>query len=116
MVAAKNDPLADSASTDLSLDMLPGESVEQARSRQDSYNTLSLPPDADQLHNQQAAALNPTTPPASATTKTTVAKPVNAPPKDAAAKDTEAPLPVTQLSQIIPVRAPIANPYDILNR
>jgi hypothetical protein len=114
MIAAEKDPLADTSSQDLNLDMLPGETVEQAKERQDTNTTLELPlpMSADELHKQQAVKLSVAgvapgaQPAASAATKI---KPV---PSD----DSDAPIPVNKEPQINPVRAPIANPFDILNR
>jgi hypothetical protein len=109
MVAAEKDPLMDKSSYDLTLDILPGETPEQAREHQENNSKLELPeaPDADQLHREQAAALTPL-----GATKTVSLAPVVKP----APIDFDAPLPVNKIPPISPVRGPIANPYDILNR
>jgi len=111
-IAAKNDPLADPAMSDLTLDVLPDESIEHAREHQDNYNAMQLPEpmDADQLHKTQAASL--AAPNAQNAAKTPPAPPVPAAPIE----DPEAPTPVSKLPQINPVHAPIANPFDILDR
>jgi len=112
MVAAGKDPLMDSGTSDLSLDILPGESIEHARAHQDDETKLELPlpMDATQLHNAQAAALTVSGP-----TKVDQ-KPAAAPQKAIPVDDQDAPLPVSKTPPITPVRAPIANPFDILNR
>ncbi len=72
--------------------------------------------DADQLHKQQAATLsvNGTSPVAKTATATTATtKPVKVVDP---MEDPEAPIPVNRQPQINPVRAPIASPFDILNR
>ncbi len=117
MVSAGKNPPTDTNIPDLTLDILPGESIEQARAHQDSNNSLELPlaMDADQLHKEQAAALSvPTVPGVPKTTQT--AKPAPAPVKTVPINDEDAPMPVSKSIQINPVRAPIAKPYDILNR
>jgi hypothetical protein len=112
MVAAEKDPLTDTSALDLSLDTLPGETVEQARAhRQNNSNLeLPLPMDVDQLHKEQAATLSVPGAPKTAQTATP------APVKTVPTEDPDAPLPVNKALQINPVHAPIANPYDILNR
>ena len=108
MIAADKNP----ETLDLSLDVLPGESVEHARDHQDNNTLLTLPmaPDADQLHRAQAVAFAPqgTAPPATAPTSVT--------PKAVLVNPADAPVPVSQAPVINPERAPIANPYDILDR
>jgi hypothetical protein len=112
LVAAERNPLTDASAPDLTLDLLPGESIEKAKARQDDNNMLELPlpMDADQLHKKQAAALS--VPGAPKTAQPPTPAPVKAVPID----DENAPLPVSKEPQINPVRSPIANPYDILNR
>jgi hypothetical protein len=114
MVAAKKDPLTDMSSSDLTLDILPGESIEQARAHQGNNSKLELPlpMDAGQLHNQQAAPSTVPGAPNAAKTAKTAPAPVNAVPIE----DPNAPEPVSKSPQINPVRAPIASPFDILNR
>ncbi len=115
MVSAKKD-LSDPDLSDLTLDTLPGETADQARARIEMNQDPHLPVlmDADELHREQAATLSPAGMkqlPAALTTGTAtppVAQPV--PQVD------EAPMPVSKMQQINPVRAPIANPYDYLNR
>lgn len=111
MIAAKKDPLMDISSSDLTLDVLPGETIEQARVHQNNNTKLelALPMNAEQLHNQQPA---PSTVPSAPKTAKTPPAPVNAAPIE----DPNAPEPVSKSPQITPVRAPIANPFDILNR
>ena len=115
MTAEKKDPLADMSSADLTLDILPGESIEKARAHQDNFKAeLALPMDADQLHRQQAATTKPATVAKAATDKP--AQPTPPPDPTKPADDPDAPTPVSQVPQINPVRAPIANPFDILRR
>jgi len=112
MIAAKKNPLQDLSSSDLTLDILPGESIEQARAHQDNNTKLELPlpMDANQLRKEQAAALS--VPSLQNTSQTTTPTPV----KPVPINDEDAPLPVSKTPPINPVRAPIANPFDILNR
>jgi hypothetical protein len=116
MVAAERDPLADPSTSDLTLDVLPEESIDHARAHQDNYNDvdqLPAPMDAAQLHKEQSASLQ--VPGASNPAKAASANAV--PPKATpVTEDPEAPMPVSTVPQITPVRAPIANPFDILNR
>jgi hypothetical protein len=114
MIAAEKDPLADASTPDLSLDILPGETPEQAKERE-SNNTkleLPLPMDANQLHKEQAAKLSVQGLPTTTQTTTAATTPVKAVP----IVDPEAPIPVSKTQQINPVRTPVANPFDILNR
>jgi hypothetical protein len=116
MIAAEKDPLANPTPTDpdLSLDLLPGETPEQAKEREDNNTKLELPlpMDETQLHRQQTATLSvPGTPSitqTSAATTTTV--------KTTPLEDPEAPIPISKEPQINPVRPAIANPFDILHR
>ena len=113
MIAAEKNPLTDTSAPDLTLDVLPGESIEHAKAHQDNNTTLlelPLPMDANQLHKAQALALSVPSLPNTAQT------PAPAPVKAVPINDEDAPLPVSKIPQINPVRAPIANPYDILNR
>ena len=114
MVAAEKDPLMDPSATDLTLDVLPGESVEQAREEEADRSKLELPEamDANQLHKSEAAALS--APSAQNTSQTPAPAPVAA--KAVPVNEEDAPLPVSKEPPINPVRSPIANPYDILNR
>jgi hypothetical protein len=114
MVAAKKDPLMNMSSSDLTLDILPGETIAQARTHQDNNNKLELPVpmDAGQMHKQQAANASLPGAPKAAQTAANVPPPVNAAPVE----DPSAPLPVSKTPQISPVRSPIASPYDILDR
>jgi len=114
MVAAEKNPLMDASAPDLTLDILPGESIEQAKAHQDNNNTLALPlpMDANQLHKEQAATLSISSVPNAVQTPTPAPVPVKSVPID----DEDAPLPVNSVPPINPVRSPIANPYDILNR
>jgi len=116
MIAAENNTLLDTSATDMNanLDLLPGESVEQAKAHQDSANNLELPlpMDASQLHKTQAAALSAQTAPTTAKKQTSAPVPAQAAPTD----DPDAPIPVSKVPQINPGRPAIANPYDILNR
>ena len=112
MIAAEKNPSPDTL--DLSLNVLPGESIDHARAHQDDDELLALPlpQDADQLHHAETASLSPkgvTAGPQAAATTPVPAKPI---PVD----DEDAPVPVSKQPVINPVRAPIANPYDILNR
>jgi len=115
MIAAEKDPLLDTNSTDLSLELLPGESVEQATLHQDNNAKLELPlpMNATQLHREQAIALSPPQAPTAmpATTAITT-KPAKTGPLD----DPEAPIPVSKEPQINPIRPAIGSPFDILDR
>jgi hypothetical protein len=112
MIAAEKNPNPNTL--DLSLDVLPDESIEHARDHQDNDELLALPlpPDADQLRHAQAAALNPQGLPGApqpAATTQVPAKPIPI-------NEDDAPVPASKQPVINPVRAPIANPFDILNR
>lgn len=117
LVAAEKDPLMDMSNTDLTLNVLPGETADEAKARQESNNTveLPLPMDADRLHEAQAAALSVpgaptgTNPAQTQPTVPPIVKPVQV-------DDQDTPLPVSKVPPINPVRSPIANPYDILDR
>jgi hypothetical protein len=112
MVAAEKNPLLDSRISDLTLDMLPGESLEHAKAHQDNNAKLELPlpMDANQLHKTQAGSLT------ARGVANTAPTPTPAPAKPVPANDEDAPLPVSKTPPISPVRSPIANPFDILNR
>jgi len=112
MVAAKKDPLMDTSSSDLTLEILPGESIEQAKAHQENNTKLelALPLNANLLHKAQAAALSAPGPLNASQTATP------APVKTLPITDENAPLPASKALQINPIRAPIANPYDIFNR
>ena len=112
MVAEKKDPTANISDPDLTLDVLPGESIDDARAHQDANSKaeLSLPMDADQLHRQEAAAV--ALPVAPKAPQTSQPAPTPVPVKPDPADDPDAPMPVSQVPQITPVRAPIANPFD----
>lgn len=115
MIAAKKDPLSDTDTPDLTLNVLPGETIEQAkedRAKNDEQLELPLPMNAAQLHKAQTAALTVPSPTTSA--QITAATP--APSKTLPTEDLNAPIPVSQELPINPIRAPIANPYDVLNR
>jgi hypothetical protein len=114
MVAAETNPLTDTSSSDLSLDLLPGETIEQAKAREETNNELELPlpMDAGQLHQEQTATLSAPGVPHAAQAPTPA--PVTA--KQIPVNDDVTPLPVSKAPQINPVRTPIANPYDILDR
>jgi hypothetical protein len=113
MIAAEKDPLAQPDQTDLGLDVLPGESIAEAKKHQENENRLelALPMDASQLHREQSAELTP----AKATTSN-LPPIVNAPTKPVPVVDPNAPMPVTKIPQITPVRGSIAKPFDILDR
>jgi hypothetical protein len=115
MIAAEKDPLADPNTSDLTLDVLPGESVEHAKAHQDNTDALLQLPqamDADEFHRAQESELNPPVPKNALANQS--AAPTPAPPKPA--DDYDAPVPISKFPTIAPVHAPIANPYDILNR
>jgi hypothetical protein len=115
MTAAKKDPSEDMSSADLTLDILPGESVEEARARQDNFKAeLALPMDADQLHKQQTSEITVPAVAKIATDDKTAQS--TTPPKTKPEDDPSAPIPISQVPQINPVRAPIPGPFDILNR
>jgi hypothetical protein len=112
MTAAQGDVATDVNPPDMSLDLLPGETTpDQERLQAPDRLELTLPPDADQLHKQQDARMDPlhtTSNPASTTTQTKPAPPVE--------NEEDAPVPVSKMQQVTPSRTPIANPFDILNR
>jgi hypothetical protein len=114
MIAAEKDPLMDPSATDLTLDVLPGETAAQARADQADKSKLELPTpmDAEQLHKSQAASLS--VPGAQSTAQNPA--PAQVAPKPIPVNEEDAPLPVSKEPPISPVRSPIANPYDILNR
>ena len=118
MIAAKNDPLTDPATLNPGLDMLPGESLEHAKVHQDNSEALLQLPiamDAEQLHRSQASYLNP--PVAKSALPTTTSSTATQPkPPTPLPDDSEQAVPASQMPVISPIRAPIANPYDILNR
>jgi hypothetical protein len=115
MIAAEKNPLSDADTHDLTLEILPGETVEQAKADREKNTEkleLPLPMTADLLHKAQSALLtlqNPTT-----SAQIPVAAP--APAKTFPTEDPNAPIPVSKEPLIIPIRAPIADPYDILDR
>ena len=112
MVAAEKNQLMDTSAR-IYLDILPGESIDQAKAHQDNTTKLELPlpMDANQLHKEQATTLSAPGAPNAAQTA-----PPAAPVKPIPINDEDAPLPVSKESQINPVRSPIGNPYDILDR
>jgi hypothetical protein len=114
MIAAEKDPLTDPSATDLTLDILPGETALQARQERENRSKLELPGpiDADQLHKSQAASLSGPVAQGAQPTPATAALPA----KPIPVNDEDAPTQVSKEPTINPVRAPIANPYDILNR
>ncbi len=113
LIAAQKDPLADPSATDLTLDLLPGETIEHAKAHQDAVNTIQLPvpASADQLHKTQAAKLS--VPGIQNLTKAPVS---TAPPKPAKdlAPDPNAPMQASEVPQINAVRAPIPSPFNML--
>jgi hypothetical protein len=111
MIAAGNDAASDA--DNLSLDILPGETIEQARQRQDDTKLeLPLPMTADELHKRDLIKLAPP----SATKQTTPTTAAAAPAKNVPLEDPDEPIPISRQPIITPIRAPIANPYDILDR
>ena len=117
MIAAKKDPLTDPATLDTEIDSLPGESLAHARAHQDNSESLLQLPivmDAEQLHREQASYLAPPTARPLGPNQTTAATPAK--PTVAPLENLHEPVPISQMPVINPVRAPIANPYDILNR
>jgi hypothetical protein len=107
MIAAEKNPSPDTL--DLSLDVLPDETIEHARAHQDNNELLALPlpENADQLHRAEAESLN---------AKGTAPATAPAQPKPIPVNDEDAPLPASKEPVVNPVRAPIANPFDILSR
>lgn len=106
LTAAESDPLLDK-STDLTLDVLPGESIEEAKAHQDSPQLkLSLPNDITQLHKQQTASLKPPS-----VVKTTAQQPIN----PVLLPDPNEPTP-DKVPQPNPIHSPIADPHDIFYR
>ena len=116
LVSAEKNPMTDAqvSAPDLTLDVLPGETPEQAKAHQDGNLKLELPlpMDANQLHQQQASTLSIP----GATKTAQAATPTPAPAKPASTDDEDAPLQVNKAPVINPIRPAIANPYDILNR
>ena len=119
MIAARKDPLGDTTSSDLDLDVLPGESIQQAREHQDSNLELALPMDSDRLHQEQSESLKvpgvPSAPKPVAAAKPQQ-QPTPAPVKNTPEDDPNAPMPVTQIPQINPIRSPIPSPFDLDSR
>ena len=70
--------------------------------------------DAEQLHRAQATYLNPAVPKSATTGQASTANPAPAPAPPL--ENLHEPVPISQMPVINPVRPPIANPYDILNR
>ncbi len=117
MVASKDDPNAQINAPDLTLDVLPGETVAQAKADR-ARETSIRPPEpmsVEQLRQSllPSAALPAT--PSDGITNTASSIP---PPAPAYSPETDpsAPVPVSRQPVINPVHAPIANPFDILNR
>lgn len=112
MIASKDDPSAKLDTPDLSLDLLPGETAAQAKAERARENSIQPPQPitADTLHK---SLMSSATPPGQtgATTNTASSTPPPVP-----QVDPEAPVPVSQQPVISPVHAPVANPFDILNR
>jgi hypothetical protein len=115
------DTLTDSTSTDLNIDSLPGESADSARMHQDINSTaeLSLPMDSGQLHKDETAILQVPQPARPIEdNKVTEVGPLGpqAPlPGQEKPSDPNAPVPVSQVP-MPSARAPISNPFDLLNR
>jgi hypothetical protein len=116
MIAAEKNPLQDPSTSDLTLDVLPEESIEHARAHQDNSEALLQLPvaiDADQLHRAQAASLNPPVAQSIGAQQTAATAPAA---KPTPVEDQDEPMQAAKIPVINPVRAPIASPFDILNR
>jgi hypothetical protein len=114
----KDSSLTDAPNSDQSLEFLPGESTTSARAHQDvnSGAELSLPMDSGQLHKDEATSLQvaqPYRPPDVDKTATVAPGPPAPPPNPD--QNPNAPVPVSQVP-IPSARAPISNPFDLLNR
>jgi hypothetical protein len=112
MIAAEKNPFSNIDSRDLTLDVLPGQTIEQAKANRLNNNTLELPlpMTVDQLHKTLPRALPvDSTAPAAQATPAAPAKPIQT-------NEADEPLPVSKEPLIVPVHSPIANPFDILNR
>lgn len=114
MIASKNDALSDPHATDLTLDLLPGETPEQARRAAAASQPPELPVvmDVEEFHRQQEAALHPFEARDAAKKKKEeeqipVAQPVPPP--------TDVPMPISKQQPINPVRPAIEDPFEILN-
>jgi hypothetical protein len=114
MTAAKSDPMSNLDTPDLTLDVLPGETIEQAKANRSNNNNLELPQpmNVDQLHKTLPTALSLQALPSLPTQRSSSLPPVVKPIEDNA----NTPVPSNQQPVIVPVHAPIADPYDILNR
>jgi hypothetical protein len=117
MIAAQDDPTANTANFDPSLDVFPGESIANAKARQDDNLRLTLP----QPGNPNDLLKVPTAPPSAPTESQTPAPaltqaPTPANPKPIPVNEADAPIPVDKIQVITPVHAPIPSPYDVLNR
>jgi hypothetical protein len=119
MVAAKDNSLP--GAPDLNVDSLPGQNQDEAPTHQATDEPPTLPQtaqvmDSDQLHLQMSAKLqapNPIQARAAGLQQKQAELTVQKPPPPPA---DEIPMPISQQPQISPVHAPVANPYDILNR
>ena len=123
MVAAKDNSLGDTPTPDLNLDSLPGDNLpgetpEQAEAREQAATRAELPQamDADKLHEEETAKLTVPTMALQGKPSSSDQPQQPAPPKAIPVNPEDAPIPVTQQQQLAPVHAPIANPFDILNR
>jgi hypothetical protein len=113
MIAAKDGKEPDLGSPDLTLDLLPGESMEQARIEQAHAKSLAL---ADPLNK------NPEPPRVPGLKTTSIssdpggkALPVPVA-KVAPERDYDTPIPVSKAPIVVPGHAPIANPADVFDR
>jgi len=108
MIADKTNPLPGMPS--LNLDSLPDPTATSAQ-EQAELPQIREPVDADLLHQEMTAKAAPAQP-TGATKKQTPQPPV-APP---APPPPEEPMPISKQPQLSPVHAPVASPFDMLNR
>jgi hypothetical protein len=121
--AGPKEPLADPNmsdpdANDASLSLLPGQRPDEARNQQDNTNLqlpnaklqLPLPQNTEELRRVDAGKLNPSNRALPVDPSTIVnTKPI-------VPNDADEPMPASKLQPINPVRAPIANPYDLFRR
>jgi hypothetical protein len=119
MTASKSTPGSSLESPDLTLDVLPGESIEQAKADRAANNAFDVPQPmtADQLHSTLPSATSlqalPVLPGPSGRTSSNSAATLPKVPK--LPQPDENASSIRQQNIVMPVHAPIADPYDILN-
>ena len=116
---AISDKTGGATNGDLNLDFLPGESLTSAKGHQDANSPaeLALPMDSSQLHKDETLSLQVAQPYRPGADRTAMAAPGPSAPSPNPDKESDpnAPVPVSKVP-IPSTRAPISNPFDILNR